>query len=443
MLAESSCSLGFVCYLNDDVDSLARKVGPVCLLHSNCAGEGSTLFHDRTLAGRPSSWASSHLIWLQQYRRCPFAHSTHCSLSNPFCFRSVWCWRSMVGGFCGMLLLSAKHSGSLVWWEDTLWKAVQKTIWRQSYPVWSGVGMPPYFCKRPLTTSIWSARLAMNIPWICVYTRVWIWKGDFLIADIEELEQMDASEIHARRLNAKEVLTTQCRRSVNAHERWQFHIPSRRWNSKNFWRRSTSENIHLNPGSSWKRRRTRNPSRRNRRTLFSTSTSRRLKAGWCGCLKWCLVYYGRLHSSHHVEPNVKLYVPREESFLNPLKYIDVTRNTHTSLDVLMENIYIDDYWNVDGDRRYWKRNQLTRKQTTSRPEELWTKMWNHMSECFKKLEKILAWQLTNVRNKKEIWSKKKELWQNRDLQLWTCLQLFRQVPHPRKFRLHPKAGGNS
>ena len=29
-----------------------------------------------------------------------------------------------------------------------------------------------------------------------------------MIADTEELEQMDASEIHARRLNAKEVLTS-------------------------------------------------------------------------------------------------------------------------------------------------------------------------------------------------------------------------------------------
>ena len=28
-----------------------------------------------------------------------------------------------------------------------------------------------------------------------------------MVADIEELEQMDASELHARRLNAKEVLT--------------------------------------------------------------------------------------------------------------------------------------------------------------------------------------------------------------------------------------------
>ena len=32
-----------------------------------------------------------------------------------------------------------------------------------------------------------------------------IWKGDILVADIEELEQMDASEICAKRLNAKEV----------------------------------------------------------------------------------------------------------------------------------------------------------------------------------------------------------------------------------------------
>ena len=36
-----------------------------------------------------------------------------------------------------------------------------------------------------------------------------IWKGDVLVADIEELETMDASEIYSKRLNAKEVLTPQ------------------------------------------------------------------------------------------------------------------------------------------------------------------------------------------------------------------------------------------
>ena len=33
-----------------------------------------------------------------------------------------------------------------------------------------------------------------------------IWKGDALIADLEELETMDASEIYSKRLNAKEVI---------------------------------------------------------------------------------------------------------------------------------------------------------------------------------------------------------------------------------------------
>ena len=37
-----------------------------------------------------------------------------------------------------------------------------------------------------------------------------IWKGDILVADIKELERMDAKETHAGRLNAKVVF--------NAHE---------------------------------------------------------------------------------------------------------------------------------------------------------------------------------------------------------------------------------
>ena len=47
-----------------------------------------------------------------------------------------------------------------------------------------------------------------------------------LIADIGELEKMDASEIHAWRLNAKEVFTPK-----NGEH---FHIPDRRWNSQNY-----------------------------------------------------------------------------------------------------------------------------------------------------------------------------------------------------------------
>ena len=52
---------------------------------------------------------------------------------------------------------------------------------------------------------------------------------------------------------------------------------------------------------------------------------------------------------HHVEPRVKLYSPREDSFPIPLKYIDVSRTTCTNFDVKQEK-RIDDYWNVDGSR---------------------------------------------------------------------------------------------
>ena len=92
-----------------------------------------------------------------------------------------------------------------------------------------------------------------------------------------------------------------------------------------------------------------------------------------------------------MEPRVKLYVPTEESFPILLKYIDVTRTTHTSLDVLLEK-HIEDFWNVDEDRELsdawtgctrfillnerpldgytWSGGRLTRKHTTSRPDNV-------------------------------------------------------------------------
>ena len=42
-----------------------------------------------------------------------------------------------------------------------------------------------------------------------LFTRGGTWKGDVLIADLKELETMDASEIYSKRLNAKEVIFPQ------------------------------------------------------------------------------------------------------------------------------------------------------------------------------------------------------------------------------------------
>ena len=52
---------------------------------------------------------------------------------------------------------------------------------------------------------------------------------------------------------------------------------------------------------------------------------------------------------HQNELRVELHVPIEETFPNPLKYIDVTRTTYTNLDVIQES-RVDNYWNVDVDR---------------------------------------------------------------------------------------------
>ena len=80
-----------------------------------------------------------------------------------------------------------------------------------------------------------------------------ILKGDIMVADIEELEEMDASELHARRLNAKKVLTLQ--RSGN----FIFPVAD---GTVNIFGRTASENIHFTPGLSGTRRGTRNSSRK-------------------------------------------------------------------------------------------------------------------------------------------------------------------------------------
>ena len=111
---------------------------------------------------------------------------------------------------------------------------------------------------------------------------------------------------------------------------------------------------------------------------------------------------------HHVEPRVELYSPKEESFPIPLKYIDVTRTSHTNLDVKQEK-RIDDYWNIDGSRDSsdpwtgftqftlldekvldgytWSGGRLTRKQLTSRPDHLWPELWKSMGKNAKLKEK--------------------------------------------------------
>ena len=111
---------------------------------------------------------------------------------------------------------------------------------------------------------------------------------------------------------------------------------------------------------------------------------------------------------HNNEPGVQLYVPMEETFPNALKYIDVSRSSHTDLDVMQEK-RIDDYWNVDSSKHLsdswrgftkftflkvkppkgymWSGVRLTKIQTTTRPDHVWPEVWTKMGDTAQNREK--------------------------------------------------------
>ena len=157
-----------------------------------------------------------------------------------------------------------------------------------------------------------------------------------MVADIEELEEMDASELHARRLNAKE-----------AAKKWKLHFPVRRRNSQHLGEEQRVRTSTL----TWER-----PERGEEQeilqgksdelhspTPFQEDSTRDDEEAISDF--WTITR--EFICRHHVQPRAKLYVPKEESFLIPLKYIDVTRTTHTFPNILLEK-HIEDYRNVDG-----------------------------------------------------------------------------------------------
>ena len=155
-----------------------------------------------------------------------------------------------------------------------------------------------------------------------------IWKGDTLVADVEELETMDASEIYSERLNAKE--------GIFPKENGTFS--GRRWTNQNRIK-TLGGDQDLRTSTSTRDR----PIRGESHVDFLGESEGSLPpphdsfpdAGEAINGFWSILR--NFIYRHHVEPRVKLYSPREESFPNPLKYIDVSRTTHTNLDVKQES----------------------------------------------------------------------------------------------------------
>ena len=223
-----------------------------------------------------------------------------------------------------------------------------------------------------------------------------IWKGDVLIADLEELETMDASEIYSKRLNAKEVIFP---------KQGEFIFPIADGRIK-----TLGGDQELRTSTLIRHR----PIQGDGHIDFLGESERSLPpphdsfpdASEARNDFWSMS--GSFIYRHHVEPRVKLHSAREESFPIPLNYIDVSRTTHTNLDDDQES-RIDDYWNIDGSRDLsyswtgftqftplevkppdgymWSGERLTRKQLTSRPDHLWPELWKSMGKHAKLKEK--------------------------------------------------------
>ena len=155
-----------------------------------------------------------------------------------------------------------------------------------------------------------------------------ILEGDVLIEDPEELETMDALEIYSKRFNAKEEISLLGRGKLfsNANGRIKTLGGDQDLRTSTLiGPRPIQGECHIDfLGES--------------EGSLPQPHDSLPDAGEAINDFWSMS--GNFTNRHHVEPRVKLYSPRE-SFPIPLKYIDVTRTTHTNLDVKQEK-RIDD-----------------------------------------------------------------------------------------------------
>ena len=179
--------------------------------------------------------------------------------------------------------LSAKHSRSLVWWEDPIRKTFWETILRTGYSIWFIGWASPYNCERPVKNpSIWKE----SITWIVPRIRI-VCGGN--------LEGWHNGCRHWGVGNDGRIgfllWKTQCKGSTISQRR-RIYFSSRRWTNQTFWRRSGTENIHLDTAATSSRRRSKRFFRRIRRV---SSTTSRLIFGCLWSDRWFLVHVRKLH----------------------------------------------------------------------------------------------------------------------------------------------------
>ena len=125
-----------------------------------------------------------------------------------------------------------------------------------------------------------------------------------MVADLEELE----NDGRIRNLLKK----TQCKGSDISQRKWKIHFSNRRWTNQTRWRRSGTENTHLDMGNTQFEEKVTLIFLENKKGLFHHLTTQFPDAGEATNDFWSMS--GSSIYRHHVEPRVKLYSSREESF---------------------------------------------------------------------------------------------------------------------------------
>ena len=145
-----------------------------------------------------------------------------------------------------------------------------------------------------------------------------------MVEDIEELENLDASGIHARRLKAKEVIT------LKSGDNFIYPIADGKVKlsgGDQVLKISTFLRDNLEQGE--EREGLRGEPDGSHPFDSLPDETEATNDFWSTS--------GNYIYRHHVEPRVKLYVPKEESFPIRLRYIDVTRATSTTPQMYCRN----------------------------------------------------------------------------------------------------------
>ena len=315
-----------------------------------------------------------HRIWQIMWRSSMEPSNVHTSsvwnewncreggkFNHPLEVQTRW---TVVGVFYGMLLLFTTCSRLLSGWE----RSMRTAIWRTFQWANRTFRRFHHFCKNVLSGFLHGLRSISGRK---------LEKGYLLVADVDELQENDASGVYVKRINAKEVLVPKEDEELFLIRHAQLVLS--RWQEQLVKSEDPTEFDKISKRES------------DTAVIFKASSTTSIRR--MGSKTWCLECIWKLHLSLSCPRKTNNFVPHEISFPFPLGFFDVVRRTKT-LNVLQE-CQSDD---MDGfhpvhlleqhsTSRIQSRRRLTKIQATSRPEYVWPEVWSNMSKTSQHKEK--------------------------------------------------------